>query len=192
MTNTTSIPFDKSVLIPKMHKICNAGEYTVDQETFDQESYRGKVLPISADTEYNFYILYLKLLNIQIEYEKMLNNGQPLSEDVTNGLRPNDVLCLGDIDYLALFLVQNTDKTVAFNQKTDMFKEFGEKLNRTKISAKNAFDRIKRAGYLVLDEDKFWVPCPELQQIRKVIKTQIKVNGFAIFSYVFNSVISNV
>lgn len=182
-----NIKFAKNRLIPQFHKMCEIGSYEV--EDFDPITNKGDIVKITADSEYYFYKLFIKLMGIQIEYQQELfQRGNNANYQFTIS-EPSQPLIKGDVEYLALFLCKPLDYTLTFSTRKNEFEVLGSALGKTATSAKNAFVRIRELNYIYKTDDQIWEPCRELQYLRKKIKTGIEKDGFVLFSYIFNCVI---
>jgi hypothetical protein len=173
-------------LTPDFHKPCNLGVYQINN--YDPETRRGDVIAITADTEYNFYKLFINLMMVQIDYEQDLY-ARVGKEYVLNRTSPVEPLAKVDVEYLAVFMTMPLTFTLSYSKTTNHFKMLGDKLGKSECSARNAYVRIRKAKYLRTSEDKEVQPCPELQKLRVGIKQQLEANGFAMFAYNFTSVI---
>jgi hypothetical protein len=118
--------------------------------------------------EFTFYCLYLTIANLTLE----------------------DKLPESQILVAALLMTKSSEFTLSFDGKGTRVVEIAEELkNLSKNTIGLAIKKLKEKGFLVENEDKMLVLSAKLQNVRGVIKTQIKEKGYAEFDYVFKSFI---
>lgn len=119
--------------------------------------------------EFSFYCLYLSIANITLD--------EQLSET--------------QIIVLATLMCKSNDFTLTIdgkgNRLVDLYKEIG-RLSKNTIGA--ALKKLIEKKYLIENEDKMLVLCAKLQNVRGVVKTQIKTDGVAQFDYLFKCFVS--
>jgi hypothetical protein len=180
MDTKHNVKFVNKPIIPRMSKSVNLGDFEVTY--YDNDLHTGSVTLINPDNEVNCYKLFIRLLNVQLQWEIDKAEADGTELIYIKGA-PKEPLAKGDIDYLALFMSYPLDYDIMYAGKKNIFSDFGTALNRTSISAKNSFVRIRDAGYLYQSEDKFWTLCQELDTLRKLCKKQLKEQGYFLFSY---------
>lgn len=118
----------------------------------------------SAISEFDFYCLYLSIVNITL----------------------TDKMTESQIVVMSFLMTKNNDYTLSFDGKGNRLIELAEELKGiSKNTIGLALKKLKERGFLVENDDKMTVPCAKLQGVRGSIKKQIEDGGYAEFDYLF-------
>lgn len=151
-------------LIAKECKIIRYGNYTEDKDS--------NIKPIKTITESLFYQMYLELNNV-IRWKKV--------NDELIDMRISEA----PVELMAHIMSKDLDYTLIYRNKNNKLNELGDELNRTSNSIYASVARLRKAGYLVKNEDDLFVPNDELKFVMKKTKEAFKKDGFFAFDFLF-------
>lgn len=127
---------------------------------------------ITAIDEQTFYKIYLQLNNV-IKWKRTPNGMIDMSLSDT------------PIELLSHLMMKDENFTLLYRSKDNKLTEMGEELGKTSQSVYTSISKLRKAEYIVKNEDNLFVPNDELRQLMRKVKTQIKENGHVTFDFLF-------
>lgn len=162
MKEKIPIMVNKLLWITKEASFAVFGKYNRDKENDELTVTR-------TMKEYDFYCLYLTLVNLT------------LAEKLTES----------QIIILATLMTKNSDYTLSVDGKGNRILELTDELGgMSKNTVSSGVKRLKDCGYIVENEDRMLVLSAKFQNVRGVVKKQIEDKGFAEYDYLFKCFIS--
>jgi hypothetical protein len=135
--------------------------------------------PITSIDERTFYQIYLELQNV-IKWRQTPNGNIDMSLSDT------------PIELLAHMMTKDENFTLLYRNKDKSQIQLGIELGevaggkvRTPQSVYTSIAKLRKAEYIVKTEDNLFVPCDELRQLMKKVKSEIKEKGFVTFDFLF-------
>ena len=126
-------------------------------------------------TEFEFYVMYLTVISTA---NILTNRGDKLTPTYIN--------------YLAKFMSKPLDYTIPVNSKSNRISEIADELGKSSQSLYNAINKLKKHKWIYIDEDQNLKLQTKLENLRKIIKTQLEINdNVAIWDTLFRYVIKN-
>lgn len=162
------IDYNSSERIAKNCKFVKYGSYTTTVDEDDNPITK----PIKTIDEFTFYKIYLELNNV-IRWG--MSDGEII--DMKTSEAP--------IELLAHIMTKDEDYTLLYRNKDSKLSDLGKELERSDNSIYASINRLRKAAYLIKNEDNFFIPNKELRDLTKQTKNAIKVNGFLSFDYLF-------
>ena len=130
------------------------------------------IVPIKTIDEFSFYKIYLSLNNV-------------VGTKVTPSGNVDIALSDTPIELLAHLMTKDENFTLLYRNKDKKQVELGIELERTAQSVYTSISKLRKAEYIVKNEDNLFVPCQELRDLMKNVKGLIKKNGFVTFDFLF-------
>lgn len=160
------------------------GNMSVKIDEITNEVINAEVTQIQKGcNEEKFYLYLINQINQLIQIKELINKeyqGYPTGK-----------LTEADMQYMASYMALDDKDMFKYDERIGNFKKLGGKMKRTESSAINAFTRLKSKYWIIKSEDFIFEPCWVLRGIRKVVKEELKNNGFTPFSLTLNFVIDN-
>lgn len=128
--------------------------------------------PITSIDEFTFYKIYLELNNV-IKWKKTQTDMIDMRLSET------------PIELLAHLMTKDENFTLLYRNKDKKQVELGLELDRTAQSIYTSITKLRKAEYIVKNEDNLFVPCQELRDLMKKVKQQIRDKGFVTFDFLF-------
>ena len=134
--------------VNRSHKVVRYGKYT--EEYDDQGGLTTNIIK-SVDVGV-FYRLYLELNNV-IGSRRQGNNIVDIS------------LSNAPIELLVYLMCKDDDFTIVFRNKDATLIKLGEELNKTPSSIYANLSKLRKAGYIIKDEDNLFILNKELRDL---------------------------
>lgn len=82
-------------------------------------------------------------------------------------------------------MTKDENFTLLYRNKDSKQTELAKELDRTAQSIYTSISKLRKAEYLVKNEDNLFIPCEELRILMRKVKQQISENGFVTFDFLF-------
>lgn len=151
-------------LIARECKIVRYGNY--------REEADGTIIPIKSIDESTFYKIYLELNNV-IGTKRV--NGENIDIKISDA----------PIELMAHIMSKDLDYTLVYRNKNNKLHDLGKELDRSANSVYASMTRLRKANYLIKNEDDLFVPNDELKYVMKKTKESINKNGHLAFDFLF-------
>jgi len=148
-------------------KIVRYGRYTYSED--DSEL---KMNVVKSIDEYTFYKIYLELNNIiGVKH----HNGDIIKTHISDA----------PAELLIHLMLKGSDYTLVFRNKDAKLIKLGKEINKSSSSVYASLGKLRKAGYLIKDEDNLLVLNDELSYLVKNTKSIIKSGKALPFDFVF-------
>lgn len=165
----SNIKYDKqNESISKSCKIVRYGKYTYEQD----EEKDWKINVIKSIDEQTFYRIYLELNNV-IGWK---NYG---------GKVTNIQLTSAPIDLLSHIMMKGVGYTLVFRNKDARLVELGKEINKSTSSVYASLGKLRKAGYIIKDEDNLLTLNKELTDLVVNTKKHIDSEVPLTFDFLF-------
>lgn len=164
------INYDDKEFISKDSKVVRYGKYIHKEED-------GEIKIVKTIDELTFYKIYLKLNNV-IQWKSV--NGKLIDMKISDA----------PIELMSHIMAKSLDFTLLYRNKDGTLTELSEEIGKSVNSIYASMNRLRKAGYLVKDEDDFFVPNDELRYVMKKAKKSIEDKGYLAFDFLFKFCVS--
>lgn len=157
--------------INKHNIVIGIGQYAYD----DSDVVNNKIMktsPVSVITEKDCYEYYLRLKNA-------------LLYTASDGEIVNIVLPPSCIDLLSYIMCKDLDFNITYKDNHAQSKQIAEEIGKTYSAVNKIYKELKDKLFLIRTDDDLLMPNKELNNLRTVVKENIKRNGHATFDIIF-------
>lgn len=163
------INYDNREYFSRNCKTVRYGKYK-PKETVDH--FATETIPITSIEETTFYRIYLELNNV-IRWRKF--NEQDID------MKISDV----PIELMAHLMAKPMSYVLLFRAKDSKLSDIAKELGKPATSIYTSITKLRKAGYLVINEDSFLVPNDEMNALRAKVKESIAKNEHMTYDYIF-------
>lgn len=158
----------------KTSKTVNYGKYE------EVENNEGYIVPkvIKSIDLHTFYTLYIKLNNV-------IGTRRMGEEEIETTLAP------APIELLVHLMMKDENFTIVFRNKDASLINLGKELNKTASSIYATLSKLRKTGYIIVDEDSMFILNHELRDLVSMVRKHIRDGKPLLFDYIFKFCIEN-